>query len=314
MAGLIWVVLLTGVLQTNLSTDDVERRLGPYTVSGESFTVVLRNKRFAAGSEVRFSETLSILEVRDRTGAVAYQREFPYELDGRGFKQVVSASARLLPGEGLAGLLIEYRKDPAPAGSEQYWQIFRFRNGKLGLFDASMTTGQPPQNAFLGAAGLGRNAAQPFAVNRGEMAEIKVWTGNFYANVPIRVDWAQGHVMSGQQCFELMGGSMGEVSCEMRAEALRNNIDSDLGFVRLFHEAKETMGTPRHVVFTKDSKIEILAAKAITRLQVADGLFQINLSDVWLKVLIDDSEENFGWIHTNEDFSAVGLPSRSPSP
>ena len=42
-------------------------------------------------------------------------------------------------------------------------------------------------------------------------------------------------------------------------------------------------------------------------------IVQIKPSDVWLKVLIDDSEENFGWIHPNEEFSAVGLPPGSPA-
>ena len=74
------------------------------------------------------------------------------------------------------------------------------------------------------------------------------------------------------------------------------------------------MGTPRHFVLSKDSKIQFLAAKAITKLQITGDLFEVRLSDVWLKVLIDDSEDNFGWIHTNEDFSAVGLTSGSAAP
>ena len=49
-------------------------------------------------------------------------------------------------------------------------------------------------------------------------------------------------------------------------------------------------------------------------MELADELFQIRLSDVWLKVLIDDSEENLGWIHANEDFTAVGLPARNAAP
>lgn len=313
MAGLLWVVLLTGILQTSLSTEDVERRLGPFALSGQSFTVVFHDKRLAAASDPHLSETLSTLEIRDDAGAVAYQREFPYVFDAGGFRQPVSASARLLPAEGLAGLLIEYRKETVPAGSEQYWQVFRFRNGKLGPFDVSVSSGLS-QGPFAGALAIGRNPAQPITANRGEMSEIRVWTGNFYAIVPIRVDWAQGRVMSGQQCFELMAGSMIETPCEMRIEASRKTGVSDLGFVRLFHEANENMGTPRHVVFNKDSKIEFLAAKAITKLEITDGLIQIRISDVWLKVLIDDSEDNFGWIHTNEDFSAAGLPSGSPVP
>src|SRR4051812_21044561 len=147
MVGLISIVLLSALVQTNPAIEDVERRLGPFTVSGESFTVVLHNKRIAGGSDARFSETLFALEIRDRNGAAAYQRTFPYELNGGRFTQILSASARILPAEGLAGLIIKYRKDPAPPGGEQYWQVFRLRSGKLGLFDASSTPNQPPQNA-----------------------------------------------------------------------------------------------------------------------------------------------------------------------
>jgi hypothetical protein len=41
---------------------------------------------------------------------------------------------------------------------------------------------------------------------------------------------------------------------------------------------------------------------------------KVSLSDPWLKVLIDNNDENLGWIHTEEDFAAVGLPSVSPVP
>jgi hypothetical protein len=314
MAGFIGILLLTAVAQINFSIEDVERRLGPFTVSGESFTVVLHNKRIVAGSDEHFSETLFTLEIRDRNGATAYERTFPYQLNGGRFTQVVSASARLLPGESLAGLLIEYREDPFPAGSEQYWQILRFKNGKLGLFDVSSTPNQAAQNPFLGAVAIARNSSQPGPGNHGEMSELKIWTGNFYAIVPLRVDWLQGRVSSGQQCFELIGGSMAEVGCEMRVEVHRKPIDADLGSVRLFHEATENMGMPRHLVFNKDSRIEVLGAKAIMKMQVTNDLLEIRLSDVWLKVLIDDSEDNLGWIHTNEDFSGIGLPSGSPAP
>ncbi len=89
---------------------------------------------------------------------------------------------------------------------------------------------------------------------------------------------------------------------------------TDLAFVRLFREATENMGSARHVVSKNDSKVDLLAAKAITNLQVTDDLLQIRISDIWLKVLIDDNEDSLGWIHTNEDFSAVGLPSGRPTP
>ena len=67
------------------------------------------------------------------------------------------------------------------------------------------------------------------------------------------------------------------------------------------------------MVLKKDSSVEVLSAKAVARFEVTGDLIQTILSDVWLKVLIDDSEDTFGWIHTNEDFAAVGLPAGSPA-
>ena len=312
-SALICMALATAQPQTNVPLQDVERRLGPFAIAGDSFTVVLHNKRVAAGSDPRFSETLEKLEVRDGKGAVAYEKAFAYELDGSKFKQVTSASARILPAEDLAGLLLQYRKDPAAPGAEEYWQILRNRNGKLGPLDFS-TPAAPSGNGIIGTLILGANRQpQPVTSNRGEMANLKVWAGNFYIFVPIRLDWLQGRITSGLRCLEMIGGGLAETGCEMRAEAQRQPVGSDLGFVRLFHEASESMGLPRHVVLKKDSSVEVLSAKAVARFEVTGDLIQTILSDVWLKVLIDDSEDTFGWIHTNEDFAAVGLPARSPT-
>jgi hypothetical protein len=306
-AALMWMALATAQPQTNVPLQDVERRLGPFAIAGDSFTVVLHNKRLAA------AETLATLEVQDRSGAAVYQTTFPYEPDGSKFKQVISASARLLPAENLTGLLLQYRKDPAPSGREESWEILRLRNGKLAALDLSAPT-VPSGNGIIGTRILGSNRQpQPVPGNRGEMASLKVWTGNFYIFVPIRVDWLQGQITSGQRCFEMIAGAASETGCEMRVEAQRQPMNSDLGFVRLFREASENMGLPRHVVLNKDSTVEVVAARAVAQFEVTGDLIQTILSDVWLKVLIDNNEDNFGWIHTNEDFAAVGLPARSPA-
>jgi len=68
------------------------------------------------------------------------------------------------------------------------------------------------------------------------------------------------------------------------------------------------MGSARHVVIKKDANIEYLAAKAIVKWSTSGDEFSANPSDIWLKVLIDNNEDNLGWIHTEEDFAAVGLP------
>jgi SH3-like domain-containing protein len=83
--------------------------------------------------------------------------------------------------------------------------------------------------------------------------------------------------------------------------------DQELTFVRLFTEASEGMGLPRHVVVKKDSRVEILSAKIKLSWDQSREviLFGVDDQDPWLKVRIDGQE---GWIHTQEDFSAIGLP------
>jgi hypothetical protein len=94
---------------------------------------------------------------------------------------------------------------------------------------------------------------------------------------------------------------------EASAEAERVPSDQELTFGRLFPEANEGTGVPRHVVLKKDSTVEVLAAKI--KLSWDDSrdviFFGVDDQDPWLKVRIDGPE---GWIHTQRDFSAVGVP------
>ena len=77
-------------------------------------------------------------------------------------------------------------------------------------------------------------------------------------------------------------------------------------FVRLFAEAHEAFGIPAHVVVKKDSKVEILATEAqVVWTEGADAVDITVADDPWLKVRIDGKE---GWVHTQEDFQAIGLP------
>ncbi len=77
-------------------------------------------------------------------------------------------------------------------------------------------------------------------------------------------------------------------------------------FVRLHVEAEEGMGIPVHVVVRQDSKVEFLEAEVELRWQEdRDGIGMGIGDDPWLKVRVDGKE---GWIHTQEDFVAIGLP------
>jgi hypothetical protein len=81
----------------------------------------------------------------------------------------------------------------------------------------------------------------------------------------------------------------------------------DLTFVRMYAEPEEGFQVT-HVVVKPDSKIEFLEGQlrvdwSATKDNISIGVG--NDSDVWLHVRIDGQE---GWIHTQEDFEAIGLP------
>ena len=294
--------------------EDVEQRLGPFSIVGQSLTVVLHNKRLRAASNPSFAQTLARLEIRDRSGAVLYETTWPDEVQGGNFRQAVAATAQLLPGENFVALLIRYVTAPAAPGSGEFWQLFQFRNGKLGLFGKPVSR-SPGPGPIRGAIAMGAMGATPVGFGvQGDLVELRVWTGYFHVFVPLRVDWAHGQLMPGNQCFEMMGGGLREKGCDLRAEAERKPAETDASFVRLFREPVENEYGVRHLVVNKGSRIEFLGARAITSWSVEGDRMKIGLSDLWLKVLIDDNDENLGWIHSDEDFAAVGLPSRSPAP
>lgn len=88
-------------------------------------------------------------------------------------------------------------------------------------------------------------------------------------------------------------------------EAERRPSD-DLTFVRLFPNADENGGIAAHAVVKRDSAVEFLSAEAEVQWdEAADGINFGVSEDVWLKVRVDGKE---GWIHTQEDFLAIGLP------
>jgi hypothetical protein len=98
---------------------------------------------------------------------------------------------------------------------------------------------------------------------------------------------------------------MREGGCELHVEVERTPVEDELTFVRLFTEADERFGTPKHVVVKRDSKVEFLGAR-VRVVPSAGSILEIGVADdPWVHVRIDGQE---GWLHTQEDFSAIGVP------
>lgn len=292
--------------QAEESTQTLGQNLGPFGIAGEKFTVILRNKCMPEDPEHRQKQTLAALEIRGRSDSLVYQREFPDPAKSRNPQANVTASAELLPYLNGNLLLITYHEWLANARVATFWQVFGFMKGKLGLYTGP--TDGPTASPMSGIALGGGSPGMPMA-QQGDPVELRMWTGNFYVFVPMMVDWRNTRLMTGQRCFESgAGAGLRETGCDMRVEAMRKPGTGDLGFVRMFREPQEYEGGAKHVVIKKDSQIRYVAARGLIRWAASGDLIQASLPDVWLKVLVDNDDDQEGWIHTQEEFQAVGLP------
>ena len=298
-----------------LQTEDVTQNLGPFGIVGEKFTVVLHAKRMSNALSREPMQTVSALEIRDHADAVVYKRAFAYQIVAGKFVPALTASAKLLPATNGNGLLVTYR-EVAPEGREAtFWQVFGYIKGKLGLFASPASSEIPAATGMMmGTAVRGGAVGMPM-VQPGDPAELRLWTGNFSVIVPILVDWRNARVLPGERCFEAAGGpGLRERGCDLRVEALRKPSEGELGFVRMFQQPEEFDGNVKHVVVKKDTPIEYLVARGLIRWTANGDLLQVTIPDLWLKVLIDNDADKEGWIHTEEEFQAVGLPSASSRP
>ena len=301
-------------LPENPGVEDLEQRLGPFSLAGQNTVVILHQKRIAGASDATLAETLAGVEIRDAAGNIAYQKTFLFRVEDGRFRPSVSASAELSSGKTGAGLLVHYTEDTASQlgvpQTNEFWQLFSLVNGKIAPLGKPLPigegmTGGPYMGVVMARAPNGAGSV----ISEPDTIELRAWTGSFYAYMPLRVDWNHGGLTAGQRCFEMMGGSIQERGCDMRIEANRKPPAAEFTFVRLFFEAQENEGNVQHVVLQKDSKVEILGARAITTWNENGDLIQPVFSDIWLHMRIDGQE---GWIHTDQDFAAAGLLSQGP--
>jgi hypothetical protein len=303
--------------------EDLEQRLGPFSFHGENFTVVLHEKRLTGGRDAFFSQTLGTLEILDSKGAVQYQRVFKFGVEEGRFERSLTASARLLSGKYFTGLLISYRLRLASGENAEAWQVFGYQDGRYKAQDARFRIFDKPMRGDYGAnTSAEMQLATPTGVvtkpmtPEGEIFEFRVWTGNFYLILPVGVDFAHGKLRPGIRCAGTGGGKPGmhEIGCDMRVEAERKPPEAETTFLRVLNDSEPVQGEPLHLVLDKNSKIEILKANAFVDWGLSGDLMQVAFRDVWLQVRIDGDEQKMGWIHTNEDFAAIGLPARSAEP
>ena len=294
--------------------EDFDKQLGPFEIRGQPFTVLLHMKRVRGQRAVvdpDSQETLSKMEIKDAGGAVHYERTFPLsEVFEGSFAETIHASAQPLQGKQGSGLLVTYGASPSTPLGGLSWQVFSLfagppsapMNGKLVPFSKPIFLEGSLINGESGEPVV-RTSEEPRL--QGDVLHFRVWTGNFYVMIPLRILWFQNTIGPAWRCQKMTARGVKPI-CEVRIEADRAPAEEDTTFVRLHVEPEEGFGTPAHVVVKKDSQVEFLAAETeVVWNEDADGVGLSVSDDVWLKVRIDGKE---GWIHTQEDFTAIGLP------
>jgi hypothetical protein len=307
----------------NPPMEDTEQQLGPFSIEGQNFSVVLHQKRLPGATDPRFAQTLSSVEIRDATGTVVYQKTFQFGIEQGKLERSLKASARLLSGKYFTGVLISYRLKLDTGEDAEAWQVFGYQDGRYKPQDARFRIFDKPMRGDYGAnTSTELQVVTPNGVvtkpmvPEEEIFEFRVWIGNFYVILPVGVDFAHGKLRPGMRCAGTGGGKPGmhEIGCDMRLEAERKPPEAETTFLRVLNGDEPGQGEPLHLVLDKNSKVEIVKANAFVDWGLSGDLMQVAFRDLWLQVQIDGDDQKKGWIHTNEDFAAIGLPARSPEP
>jgi len=303
--------------------EDTAQQLGPFSIRGQNFRVVLHEKRLPGAIDPQFAQTLSSIEIRDATSSVVYQKTFQFGIEEGKLERSLKASAALLSGKYFTGVLISYRLKLDTGEDAEAWQVFGYQDGRYKPQDARFRIFDKPRRGDYGANTSAEvqlvtpnGVVTKPMVPEGEIFDIRVWTGNFYVMLPVGVDFANGKLRPGKRCAGTGGAKPGmhEIGCDMRVEAERKPPNEETTFLRVLNGSEPGQGEPLHLVLDKNSKVEILKANAFVDWGLSGDLMQVVFRDVWLQVRIDGDEQDMGWIHTNEDFAAIGLPARSANP
>jgi hypothetical protein len=143
--------------------------------------------------------------------------------------------------------------------------------------------------------------------SRAEPSEFRIWAGNFYVSIPVLVDWAQGKWSEGEQCFELFEGTLRPKGCNLRAEPAALAHGSEVTFAQLFAETDGNRYNSQQVTVRPDSKVELLQTRALVQWTASGNHFAASFDDLWLQVRVDGKQ---GWVHGEQDFAALRLPTR----
>jgi|GEM_PF-1949856 len=297
---------------------------GPFTVADQTYTVLLHYRMLSesASPSAKTTSTLSRLQILDAHRNPVNDQTFPYTVAQRGFTETLTASATLLSGAGGTALVIRFldQRVPSPGATpelaKESWQLFGIVNGHLASFGPVLALGQGSNitvNGTMAAVMMkGGIAVMPIA-STAEVLSFRAWTGNFYADVPVRFDWANGQWGQGSQCYQTASGNLTERGCIFPVEAKPqpHPPNADALYVHLFAAPDGNTDNSQNVPVSPDTPVEILEMQAIVdwNFESRDQHVSCSFRNVWLRTRIDGKE---GWVHGQDAFDALGLPLSSP--
>ena len=297
-----------------------EERLGPFSIAGRDYSVLLRKKKRQPGSTQESGESVVAMTIQVGTGAIEYQRTFPYQQETEEFSDAWFVSAGILTGTNGSGLLVNYAVDTEPSSPEpeptEWWQVFGVVNGKLKPFSGPISV----QGGLVSSEVLknGYKTAGPLD-SQSDALEFRVWAHHFRLIYPLRVDWAQGKLSPAQPC-EKTATSGSNAACQYKVEPEDLSNREDLTFVRFCPNPTQKCDKPERVLVKKDSKIEMVTCYADVAWSEGlaagpsgdpqkpmddEGSIGVSADDVWLKLRVDGKE---GWMNSVEDFNVLSLP------
>jgi hypothetical protein len=297
-----------------------EERLGPFSIAGRDYSVLLRKRKRRPGPTQESGETVVAIEIQDATRTILYHRTFPYQEETEDFSDAWFVSAGLLTGANGSGLLVNYSEDSEPSSPEpeptESWQVFGVVNGKLRPFSGPISV----QGGLVSSKEMkkGYKTAGPLD-SQSDALEFRVWAHHFRLIYPVRVDWGQGKLSPAHPCEKAaMSGSNAACQYKVEQEDLSNRDEAT--FVRFCPIPAQKCDKPERVLVKKDSKVEMVVGQADVTWSEGvaagpsgdpqkpmddEGGIGVAEDDVWLKLRVDGKE---GWMNSVEDFTVLSLP------